>query len=53
MSEDEDLTEHEWLTCTDPARMLGHLFPSNSDRRDRLFAIASAPYGTKASPYTA
>lgn len=40
MSEDEDLTEHEWLTCTDPARMLGHLFPSNSDRRDRLFAIA-------------
>jgi hypothetical protein len=42
MTDDDDMTEDGWLVETDPARMLGHLFPSNTDRRDRLFAIACA-----------
>jgi hypothetical protein len=34
------MTPSEWLTCTDPARMLEHVEPGASERKLRLFASA-------------
>ena len=34
------MTEAEWLTCTDPGRMLDYLEDSSSDRKLRLFVCA-------------
>jgi hypothetical protein len=35
------MTEAEWLTCTDPERLLGLLEESASDRKLRLLTVAS------------
>jgi hypothetical protein len=35
-----DLTEEEWLTGSNPGRMLGRIHPEASDRKLRLFACA-------------
>ena len=34
------MTEAEWLTCDDAARMIAHLGGGASDRKLRLFAVA-------------
>src|SRR5438445_13763433 len=34
------MTEHEWLTCTDPCPMLDYLEDKASDRRLMLFSVA-------------
>jgi hypothetical protein len=34
------MTEEEWLACADPQRMLGHLGPHASDRKNRLLSLA-------------
>jgi hypothetical protein len=36
------MTEQDWLTATDPDRLLGHLYGRGSPRRWRLFACACA-----------
>ena len=34
------MTETEWLTCQEPARMLGYLHGKVSERKQWLFAVA-------------
>jgi hypothetical protein len=40
VSEEKNMIEAEWLTCTDPRRILGFLRDKGSDRKLRLFAAA-------------
>jgi hypothetical protein len=39
------MTEQEWLTCTDPAKMLDFLRTRSSNRKARLFAVACCRQG--------
>ena len=39
-AEGEEMTETEWVACTDPQKMLGFLRGKTSARKSHLFGIA-------------